>query len=247
VVAQQHRRKGIATILINKLTDFLARQGCLAIYLAVRDDNPATALYKKLGFQQYHGIVMRRLLCSEDTFENVYYSPQADISIRAINWGDYAAVAALMVRPAKMWTFDFSKGVFSSRYAPPQRFLSVFPEMMQAFAGYGGCACVMLTHPNNAVVAIAHVIKSTALPQQHLAVLDCFVHDNYLYETQTLLKVTYEQSCCLSAEKTVCYIPQCDRIKRRAIEALGATRIAILPGYVLLDNKYQDVWLYELK
>jgi aminoglycoside 3-N-acetyltransferase I len=52
-VAESHRRRGIATALIEHLRDIAARRGTWVIYVqADHGDDPAVALYEKLGTRE---------------------------------------------------------------------------------------------------------------------------------------------------------------------------------------------------
>lgn len=74
-VHPEHRRRGIARMLINSLTDALAKQGVHSLALEVRASNaPAIALYEQLGFSQ----VGRR--------PNYYRNPKEDALILRKEW-----------------------------------------------------------------------------------------------------------------------------------------------------------------
>jgi len=52
-VAEAHRRRGIATALIQELQRIASRRGAWVVYVqADRDDAPANALYEKLGVRE---------------------------------------------------------------------------------------------------------------------------------------------------------------------------------------------------
>lgn len=52
-VAAAHRRRGIATALIERLREIAARRGAWVIYVqADYGDDPAIALYEKLGVRE---------------------------------------------------------------------------------------------------------------------------------------------------------------------------------------------------
>ena len=52
-VHPDHRRKGIAEVLVNALCDALQARGSISLALEVRASNaPAIALYEKMGFSQ---------------------------------------------------------------------------------------------------------------------------------------------------------------------------------------------------
>ena len=74
-VHPDHRRKGVAQALVNALVDGLAEQGNHCLTLEVRASNdPAIALYEKLGFCQ----VGRR--------PNYYRNPKEDALILRKEW-----------------------------------------------------------------------------------------------------------------------------------------------------------------
>ena len=74
-VHPEYRRRGIARMLINELTDALAKQGVHSLALEVRSSNaPAIALYEQLGFFQ----VGRR--------PNYYRNPKEDALILRKEW-----------------------------------------------------------------------------------------------------------------------------------------------------------------
>ena len=74
-VHPEHRRQGIAEMLINDLVDALKEKGIHSLMLEVRASNePAIALYEKLGFEQ----VGRR--------KNYYRNPREDALILRKEW-----------------------------------------------------------------------------------------------------------------------------------------------------------------
>ena len=73
--------------------------------------------------------VMRKLFISENQFNKIYSANQQTI-VREIDWRDFAEVSALFCEPAKMYSFDFCGQIFSTRYAEVNKFLLVFPFIM---------------------------------------------------------------------------------------------------------------------
>jgi hypothetical protein len=47
----------------------LHKIGTKAVYLGVKEGHPARNLYKKLGFQDYSDVVMRKVFVQADKFE----------------------------------------------------------------------------------------------------------------------------------------------------------------------------------
>lgn len=76
-VHPDHRRRGIAAILVEALIAHLQRLGCTCLSLEVRASNdPAIALYEKMGFET----VGRR--------PNYYRHPKEDALIMRKEWAD---------------------------------------------------------------------------------------------------------------------------------------------------------------
>jgi len=243
-ILPEYRRSGIGTKLVTSLVNHLKSAGCMAAYLGVSEKNPAVNLYQKLGFKKYKGIVMRLLL--EDKFEQHYFSRHSDIKIRRTGWGDFPAILALASFPGGIYTFDFRRSIFSSKYVEPARFLSIFPEMMRDFARYGGFANVLTSKKEENVVGIAHIHKLPGKPQQHIAELDFYMHDNFIEWAKTLVQQTIEESESLFINGINCYCLACDSNKRETLISLGFRQIAVLPESVCINGNYYDVLIYHL-
>lgn len=240
----KYHRNGVGSKLVESIIRYLRARDCMAIYLGTSGPNEVINFYKKLGFQKYKGIVMRYLLCSERDFEDCFKT--ADTKIRRAVWGNFPGICVLATFPADFYTFDFGQNIFSSKYVEPTRFLSIFPEMMRAFARHGGFANVLVANHKQTVVGIAHINKLPSKTQQHIAELDFYVHDNFTDQAECLVRATVKESKNLSIEKINCYCLECDCLKRNIIDKLGGRQIATLPGNVFVNHKYEDVLVYQL-
>lgn len=244
-VAEEYRRNGIGRQLVTSIIEHLRGRRCMAIYLGVSAGTPATYLYSSLGFKRYKGIVMRLLLCPEEEFINACFGKCPDVKVRRAVWGDFPGIQAMATFPCRMYTCDFKRGVFSSRYIEPIRFLPVFPEMMRAFARSGGLANVLVAGGKENIVGIAHISRLPGEAQGHTAELDFYVHDNFVDQTEPLVHTTIEGSGELSVKRINCYCLGCDYLKRNIIDRLGGRQVAVLPGNVFVSGKYEDVLVYQ--
>jgi GNAT superfamily N-acetyltransferase len=240
----EHRGNGVGAKLVESIVRYLKTRDCMAIYLGASGRNEVAGFYRRIGFQEYKGIVMRHLLCSERDFEDCFSTAQT--KIRRAVWGDFPAVSVLASFPASFYTFDFQRNVFSSKYVGPTRFLSIFPEMMRAFARHGGLANVLVADHKHTVVGIAHISKLPSRARQHIAELDFYAHDNFADQAERLARATIEQSRDLRIDKINCYCLACDHLKRNIIDKLGARQVAVLAENVFVDCKYEDVLVYQL-
>ena len=239
-----YRGNNVGSMLVKSVIDEMKRRDCRAIYLGTADQDGVAKFYEKLGFQKHCGIVMRYLLCNNVDFDSSF-NP-AETEIRRAVWGDFPDVCILATIPAGFYTFDLPRGVFSSRYVEPARFLSIFPRMMREYAKHGGFANVLVTKHNKTVVGIAGLTGLPARAQRHVAELDFFVHDNFLNQAERLVLSTLEQCRDLNVRQIVCYCLGCDPLKRSVIENLKGRNIAVLPDNVIINNKSEDVLVFQL-
>ena len=244
-VHPEYRRRGIGTELLGSLVEHLKRQGCTAAYLGVSPKNPAVRLYRKIGFGTHHGIVMELPLDAQGGL-NERRLQNNSVSIRRVCWGDFPPVSALLSHPCSMHTYHLQRGLFSSKYVPPSRFLSVFPDMMKAFARHGGFANVLVAGEKQHVVGIAQVNRFASAPQEHIAELEFYVRDDFVERAIPLVEQTLRESSALSARHIHGRCLSCDHTKRRILEHLGGNRIAVLPDNVLIDENPTNVLIYEL-
>ncbi len=246
-VEPRYRRKCLAKAILTRAIEHLICCNIHTVYLAVREKNPARTLYEKLGFTTYNGIVMRKVLTQSDRIPVPTGTDGKKEIIRRMVWGDYPAVSALMASSASMYAFDFSRGIFSGKYVPCDRFLNVFPNMMEHFTKYGGFANVIVSPISHSIVAIAHIQRMPGPLQDHMAVLDFFVNDEFTDRTCNLVNITIEQAKSLSLETIRIYCPAADHFKRRIIEALGAKIETITRKHLKINNCFQDVFVYRLE
>lgn len=245
-VAPAYRGNGIGKRVVTRAIVFLQRQGCRAIYLGVSPGNSAMDFYKSVGFDRYKGVVMRLVLCDEEKFETEYYGKSTCTKVRRANWGDFPSIMALVSLPCSMYTIDFPRSIFSAKYVEPTKFLSVFPEMMAAFAEDGGFANVLVSGQKGNVVGLAHLARLPTKARQHVASLDFYVHDNFIVDAEQLLRTTIKECDCLRVDRISCYCLACDALKQNILQKLGVTQIAALPGNVCINGSCEDVLLCQL-
>lgn len=241
----EYRRKGLALQVCGMLLKHLKAQKTQAVYLGVRDNVPASNLYKKLGFIQHSGIVMRMLFVSKEEF-NRRYSPKQQTIARKIDWLDFAEVSALFCEPAWMHSFDFCKQIFSSRYFEVEKFLPVFPDLMSSLEKNGGYGSILKTKESQGVVGTAFVKTPPSSTHSHIAFLEFFVLDGFLGKAKDLVSETIKHSGLNGNRTILCYCPNRDIHKKQVLFSLGAEPYAALPDFVRINDKLQDTVIYKL-
>jgi GNAT superfamily N-acetyltransferase len=244
-VLDGRRRRGIGTTLVTSLIEALRHRGCRALYLGVSSGHLAWRLYQRIGFVTYAGIVRRLLLGPPEDWERTYFASCPQVEVRRANWGDYPAVQALLCCPGSMMTVDLCRGIFSSRYAAPARFLPWFPEIMKTCRPETGFVNVLVARQTRSVVGFAYVRRLPGAAQQHIAQLEFYTHDNFLDQASHLVLATLLEAARLGFPWLRCFLLGGDRRKRPVVEGLDGTPIATVPASAVINRKSEDLVVYE--
>lgn len=182
-VDEEYREKGIGKRLAVQVIESLKEAGVQAVYLGVKQGHPARGLYSRLGFEDHSGVVMRKLLVSEDHFSHGYFGAGGDVIARQVSWADYPGFSALFSHACNMKAFDLRKGYFSSKYVPVAKFLGVFPEMMKNLEDGWEDVRVLAEGVRGSIVGVA-VSKRFAGGVG----IDFFIHDSFLAHSNALFQ-----------------------------------------------------------
>jgi len=245
-VAADYRRRGIGSELVNRLLNCFYYQGCRWIYLGISGESGAEKFYEGLGFARYSGIVMRKRLFSEERYQ-ASFTVKGSLSVRRMEWEDFCGVSVLMVEPAEIMSFDFEGGIFSTRYFEAERFLGVFPAMMERFGKYGGFGNVLFSSEVGTVVGVSHIKRFVSGPQRHLGVFDFFVHDDFVEKSIELVEKTVREAEGFSVEELICYCPVADGVKQGILLSTCFKKRERLEGFLRIGGKSMavDVYRYE--
>jgi GNAT superfamily N-acetyltransferase len=244
-VLEKYRGRGLGTALVTALVDDLRGRGCEVVYLGVSARNPAGRLYERLGFVSYQGIVRRLLLHPEGDWEQTCLAPCEHVEIRRADWGDFPSVQALLCYPGSMVTVDWSRGIFSSRYVPPARFLPLFPEIVKTCTQQGGLVNVLVTRRTQRITGFAYACRLPGPARGHIAQLEFYVHDHFLAQASHLVLATLLDAGSLGFPWLRCALLGSDRLKRRIVESLDGTPLATLPGSACINDQLEEVVVYE--
>lgn len=241
----QYRNLGLANKVCQLLLDHLQTVNVEAVYLGVNPDNPAAHLYKKAGFEKLSGIVLRKLFVDAQTF-NKRYSASRQTLIQSMKWHHFPEVSALLCEPADMYTFDFARGLYSTRYAQPKKFLPVFPEMMAAFEKKDAVYNVLRSDDSAAVVGVASITLPTHGQFGNAAMLDFFTLNGFLENAGALVSQTISQHKADHSGKVLCCCLACDARKIEILKTLDAKPYSTLPEYLSIENAPADVLIFQI-
>ena len=203
----EHRRKGVASCLMQTLIKTFIERGGLALYLCVT--NPiAFKLYQKCGFKPYIGDGMRYLLPGNENFDKTYLSFCGKATIRDAHWGDVARCAVLYNYPLPKWLIkDYPRKVFKDI-----RFESHFVKIMKNVEDNKGCFLV-LENPQKRVVGSACLTEMNSFYEQHIKTLDFYIHPSYLNQAQDLIQAALKKAKESRTGIIQAYLAACDEKK----------------------------------
>ena len=244
-VAEAWRRLGIGKKIVELLLQHLKSNNCCAAYLGVKSDNPAANLYRQLGFDNYNGIVMRKLFAPQEEIERKFQSPGL-LKIQPLQWHHWPALMALFACPAKLYTADFSNNIFSGRYFPIEKFAPVFSTLMTNIQKNEGHSNVLISNTEDVITGYCHITPNVPSFSKHIAVADFYFHDHCLNKAQLLLKATIEKAKNSAIEKIYFYCLGCDHEKQKIIESIGGSVEAVLLRNINVNQSFVDLLIYCL-
>jgi len=241
-VRKGFRNRGIGGELLSRCLEYLHSQQMLGIYIGVKKGHRAESLYRRLGFERYGGVVMRKVFCSE------IFGPGGEVRIENGGWCDFAEVEALMAEPVGMVSFDYAGGVFSSRYIESEKFLGVFSGLMGEVESRGAVFNIARDIQSGMVAGVCHIKRAMGKSRKHIGVMDFFVHDNYLESVAGLVGKSIEDAKTAGIEKVYCYCVNCDGFKGRVLESFDAKLEMIFGGDIDISAERCDtsLWLIEI-
>ncbi len=238
--AEEHRQKGIASALMERLIErFRADEG-LALYLCTT--NPiAGSLYEKHGFWYHVGDGMRYLSPDAGDFDQTYLAFCGKAKIRDAAWGDLPRASVLYNHPEPRW---FIKDYFTQSFRET-RFESHFVRLMRRIENWNG-AFVVLENPEGRVVGAAVLKRFDTFHEQHVATLSSRVCPSYFEQTPELLTAAAEKAKHLSINLLQIYIADCDDDQKELATAAGFAEEARLRNRLRTGEGLMDMLVYTL-
>ncbi len=244
ITHEDHRRKGIATVLCALPVDEFRGLGGRAIYLGTGRTNPARFIYERLGFQHYNYIqdaaTIMRLIFSGDAqaFENDYYRPGCQTALRPIHAGDLARAELLFNLP--LWAVkDSSLGII---YNTP--FEGAFFDILTHIKQPTESGIALVTQPDERMMGMAYTAAAPGAQtgQTHVRYLEFLVHPNYTERGPDLLAATERGS---GAELFIARIAAADRDKLAIIEEAGYHQVGRLDKAARSHDAETDILIYQ--
>lgn len=237
----EYRGRGISSIMMNYVMEsFNMERNLLTVYLAA-GNLIAKRIYSKHGFCNYNGIVMRYLLPHVKNFDKFYFSKVLKTRIRKVTWGDQPCFEALYNLPVNCFIRDYPSRTFEGI-----GFESQFLGMIEN--NKNKVTTLVLENEYKRVIGVSSLKPCNSVYENHLRVLDFFIHPNYLDKGEKLIhqsiKVATKQQ--RNIKKILACIASCDLQKINLVKRLGFKKIARLQGLFVRNSEEIDLIIYQM-
>ncbi|MCZ6681304.1 MAG: GNAT family N-acetyltransferase [Candidatus Poribacteria bacterium] len=238
--AEPHRRKGIGSVLLDRLIKRFRADGGQALYLCTT--NPiAGRLYEKHDFWYYVGDGMRYLTPDAADFDQTYLAFCGKAQVREATWGDLPRASVLYNHPEPRWLI---KDYFTQCFRDT-RFESHFVKLMKQIENQCG-AFVVLENPKQRIVGAAVLKRFDTFYEQHVATLSFRVCPSYFEQAPDLLTHAVQQARDLSINTLQIYIADCDAEQKELVKTVGFAEEARLRNRLRHGKAWRDVLVYTL-
>lgn len=243
--APDYRGQGIGTILSNYAIKTFELEGGKCLQLGTGSPI-AHHLYKKCGFQDYNGQIMRWLADDgkRQDFDQLLFVDSGKAMIREASWGDIPKVGYLYSLPNHPWFIkDYREGIFSHPTITPIRFFSIFAQMILRVEASQGLL-LMLESPSKWVVGIASLLPVDPKNQRQVKILDYFVHPHYFHQVTELLETVIEAAKARETDVIRVNVTSNDTNKKEYAVEVGFNLEATLRNQFKVGGQHFDLEIY---
>lgn len=236
------RRKGAASLLMEKAMAHVKQRGTRALYLDTTCDSPPYHLYQQFGFKGVepgHG-AMQWHASSRTQFENEYFGAASTL-VQPLDWPHWPASNPLLTGAWPGVVRCAPLGIVGRRCAEAPLLPAILDNAARLDAGQPPRAYVLIKPDNAAVLGLACWSDDPSRPNMRL--VDVYCHPAYWMYAPQLLTNLIEPS-----QPTIAYADPSLAAKQDMLRAAGFRQIAVQPQRVTFDEDKKltaDVLTFE--
>ncbi len=240
------RGLGVARAATQAVTCHAVECGARAVYLGTERAGSAQRVYQRIGFEWFHGGVMRHLSAHGQDFDETYFASGQRTSTRAAEWGDLPGVSALFGQPYAMLAGDCARGLFSPARTFHGRCVSVFPYIYYDVLAKAGSCRVLVGQTPHRILGLATMTPIDTAYRRHVGVLDVMTQDRFAEDGPRLLRDTIDSARQTGMRRGVAYVPSTDTLKAQWVRDQGGRSVGTMPEQIKLDEGSIDVEIFEI-
>ncbi len=232
---EHHRRKGIASILMDSLIRRFRKDGGQALYLCTA--NPVAGhLYEQHGFHYLVGDGMRYLAPGSEAFDETYLALAGNARVRHATWGDLPRLSMLYNHSEPRWMIkDYLTQSFSDT-----RYESHFVKLMRRVEGGNG-TFLILENQEKRVVGAAVFERLNTFREQHAATLGFRICPTYMGQASDLLESIYQEAERLDVRTLQIHAAGCDEDQIELFRSVGFNEEARLKDRLRTEEGWTDL------
>ena len=236
---EAHRKKGIASALVDCLIQEFIDGGGRALYICAPDNPIASLLYEKHGFWYRIGDGLRYLVPGNEDFDDTYLADSGTAFVRDATWADLLRLVVLYNTPEPHWLVkEYLTHCFND-----MRFERHGMLLMKQVEDKSG-AMVVLENPLHRVVGVATVARFDTYYEQQNGILSFRICPSYMRQAVELLDEAAVRAADLSIDKLQIYIADRDRDQKELVESAGYVEESRLCNWLRDGAESTDMLLY---
>ena len=237
--AEEHRRKGIASLLLGRLVEEFTQAGGLALYLCTANPH-AGSLYERHGFRYFVGDGMRYLAPGAGDFEpRLPRWRQSGRGSRRYLGRPAGGLGALQSSRAEV----DREGLPEPEFPRYTRYESHFVKTLRRLEGQRGF-CLALENAKRRLVGLAMVERRGTFAEQHTGILSFRVAPAFSGQAADLLGATVERCAALEIAVLHVYLADCDDDQKQLLEEAGFGEEARFKRRLRVDGRFVDMVVY---
>lgn len=240
---EEDRRKGAASLLMDRVVKHFKQRGGKALYLGTNYDSPPYHIYSRFGFKSIEpdSGVMEWYADDKGAFDSAYYQ-QGPVQVQPVDWVHWPTTAPLFCGG---WTgvVRCSPAGVVGRMSSESPVLNLVLANIEAREARLPATSVALVRENTArVMGIAAWSPDKVWPATNL--VDVYCHPEFWPHAGKLLKALQPPR----GQRQIAYADARGQGKQEALEASGFRKCGTLPLKIASDKSqsgWTDVVVYE--
>lgn len=237
----EHRKKGIATHLTEIALERFSQEKGKVMYLFF-ENTAAHKIYKKLGFREYNGKIMRYLSANifPSNFDESYFFHEGETVANETNWGDLPRFQALYAFPHLITVKDYNYRIFTGEELEG-KFIEMMNDQEEGKSSLGA-----LRNSRGVVVGAVSLVKLSGC-EERIGNLDFFIHPHYLSQADKLLCFSLKKAKEKSLQLIRVYLSSLDVEKIDIVRNLGFLREATLRDQFQYQGEKYNLLIFTKK
>ncbi len=245
---ENYRGQGIAKRVLAETMETFKREGARAVYLAAWDEWIRN-IYRKYGFVNVGNMGGRgsfKLTINESGEDKVLFRPDQKATLRPMGIGDQADIASLFCADhGSLVVKNYELGCYLGSYFEGEFYVlqnqvvkGVISEEDRPKKGYRS----VVLDGEETILGFGTIIPSSRRHENHLGIVDIFIHENYKEHSKAMLEKLEENN---ELEIAYAYVEENEKDKIELFESAGYKKLTMLEKYLIIADESFNLLLFK--